>query len=261
MRKILILLTGIMVFGVTGIARADSVLLDFEDLPLSVGSTNTYDSNATTPAPGALNTWGTLTKSSGSTGQVKATITVGQFDWGGGVWTNRGVLMVENGGIAGGTGKELHTDNVNLAVKFGSGVELTKFSFLFGEYGGGLNLGINGHFETLQNFDEAPAIPFPGVVVNVTGAGATGQGKGKIEIEGIIEEHTYDCNGVLHSATVVVGGGQELWIDNITAEGVEGIFAPSKIPTVSEWGLIVMALLIVTAGAIVIVRRSRRVAT
>jgi hypothetical protein len=166
---------------------------------------------------------------------------VGQFNWGGGVWTDKGVLTVENGGMAGGTGKELHTNNVNIAVKFDSGVELTKVSFLFGEYGGGLNLGINGHFDTLENFVDAPAIPFPGVVVSVTGPGATGQGTGKIEISGAIEEHTYDCNGVLHKATVVVGGGQELWIDDIEVEGAEGIFMPSKIPTVSEWGLIIMA--------------------
>ena len=35
----------------------------------------------------------------------------------------------------------------------------------------------------------------------------------------------------------------------------------AAIPTLSQWGLIVMALLMVTAGAIVIIRRSRRVAT
>lgn len=35
----------------------------------------------------------------------------------------------------------------------------------------------------------------------------------------------------------------------------------ASVPTLSQWGLIVMALLLVTAGAIVIVRRSRRVAT
>ena len=35
----------------------------------------------------------------------------------------------------------------------------------------------------------------------------------------------------------------------------------ASVPTLSQWGLIAMALLLVTAGAIVIVRRSRRVAT
>lgn len=251
MKKMSILLIGVMVFAAAGIARADSVLLDFEDL--TVGSVYTV--------PATFNTWGTLTKSSGSTStKVKATITVGQFDWGGSNWTAGGDLTVENGGLAGGTGKELHTNNVNLAVKFDSGVQLTKFSFLFGEYGGGLNLGINGHFDTLENFDQAPAIPFPGVVVNVTGPGITGQGTGKIEITGVIDEHTYDCNGVLHKATVVVGGGQELWLDNITAEGPAGIFAPSRIPTVSQWGLIVMAALLLTAGTIVIIRQRKQIA-
>ena len=40
----------------------------------------------------------------------------------------------------------------------------------------------------------------------------------------------------------------------VGADGASG-------PTLSQWGLIAMALLLVTAGAIVIVRRSRRVAT
>ncbi len=35
----------------------------------------------------------------------------------------------------------------------------------------------------------------------------------------------------------------------------------ASVQTLSQWGLIAMALLLVTAGAIVIVRRSRRVAT
>ena len=35
----------------------------------------------------------------------------------------------------------------------------------------------------------------------------------------------------------------------------------AAIPTLSQWGLIAMALLIVMAGVIVIIRRSRRVAT
>ena len=35
---------------------------------------------------------------------------------------------------------------------------------------------------------------------------------------------------------------------------------PPDIPTVSEWGLIIMAVLLVTAGAVVIMRRRRAVA-
>ena len=253
-----ILLIGVMLFGVAGIARADSVLLDFEDLTPS----NTYDCNSTTPAPDTFTTSGTLTTASGPS-KAKVTITVGQFyqgTLGSGKWTDKGVLTVETGGMAGGTGKELHTNNVNFAVKYAGGVELSKFSFNFGEYGGNLNLGINGHFETLENFDQAPVIPFPGVVVSVTGPGATGQGTGTIEVSGAIDEHDYLLGGVTHKANVVVGGGQELWIDNVEAEGAPGVFAPSKIPTVSEWGLIVMALLLMSAGVIVIVRRRPRVA-
>ncbi len=46
-----------------------------------------------------------------------------------------------------------------------------------------------------------------------------------------------------------------------TSVAQEPAAGEAAIPTLSQWGLIAMALLLVTAGAIVIVRRSRRVAT
>ena len=47
----------------------------------------------------------------------------------------------ENGGRAGGSGKEINVNNVNL--DFGFDVPTSGFSLLFGEYGGNLNIEIN----------------------------------------------------------------------------------------------------------------------
>jgi hypothetical protein len=48
-------------------------------------------------------------------------------------------------------------------------------------------------------------------------------------------------------------------VDGIEAAFVDALPQEGEIPTVSEWGLIILALLLLTGGAILIVRRSYRV--
>ncbi len=68
-----------------------------------------------------------------------------------------------------------------------------------------------------------------------------------------------NCNGVLKkSCSVVVPGKGPICTPNVTladctAQG--GIWNDACVPTVSEWGVAVMAMLVLTAGTIVVMRR------
>jgi hypothetical protein len=48
--------------------------------------------------------------------------------------TTGGFAEVENGGLAGGAGNELHTDNINLSFDFG--ITLNGLALQYGEFGG-----------------------------------------------------------------------------------------------------------------------------
>ena len=68
---------------------------------------------------------------------------------------------------------------------------------------------------------------------------------------------TYLCSFVLVLGMLANTLAAESAVEEGPLVGANG----ASVPTLSQWGLIAMALLLVTAGAIVIVRRSRRVAT
>jgi hypothetical protein len=94
----------------------------------------------------------------------------------------------------------------------------------------------NFHIVTYWNIDLCGYTPTP-----------LGGGKWKIQVVGHLEE----------------GKPWGYIIFRVDPEGdyVEGtinVRSPSNIPTVSEWGLIVMGLLLLTAGAVVIARRRVR---
>jgi hypothetical protein len=129
-------------------------------------------------------------------------IRVQDFQWSNGIWTNLGFSEVENGGLAGGAGQEMEVNNVNLAFDFGG--QLSKLTVNVGEYGGNLNLEVNG---ALWNFDNFSALPGPslgGVNVQATmipiPLPARGE-TGSLELSGSID--------------AFVIGGQELWIDDV----------------------------------------------
>jgi hypothetical protein len=129
-----------------------------------------------------------------------------RFQWSNGTWTDTGFTRVVAQGRAGGAWKELAVNNVNLA--FGIDVPVTGLSLLFGEYGGNLNIRINGDFRNFINFTDIDGLNIGNVhasVVNSLGADT-----------GILR-----LIGQIHDFAV---GGQELFIDGLQTGPVDMAF-------------------------------------
>ncbi len=125
------------------------------------------------------------------------TITVQRFHLSNGQWTSNGFTKVENTGRSGGTGQDMQVNNVNLDFNFGCTCD--SLSLLFGEYGGNLNIRINGDFKNFQNFVDIHGATIGGVHVSVSNG--LGNDKGKLFLLGKIKSFAI--------------GGQELWIDHV----------------------------------------------
>jgi len=156
---------------------------DFEDLTLGT----TY------------HVWDTFTTSG-------TPITVKPFQWGNGTWYNGGHTTVGNAGRAGGSGNELNLNNVNL--EFGLSMPLTGLSLLFSEYGGNLNIEINGNFRNFNNFENINGLTIGGV--HVTVINGFGNDMGSLQLTGTISQFAI--------------GGQELWIDDVQYGRVDMAF-------------------------------------
>ena len=113
-----------------------------------------------------------------------------------------------SGGLAGGTGQELAVNNVNLNFDFGRPVR--SISLLFGEYGGNLNIEINGDFRNFDNFTDIDGAIIGGVQVSVING--FGNDAGRLELEGVISSFSV--------------GGQELWIDEVCVEDLYILYLP-----------------------------------
>ncbi|MFC1760584.1 hypothetical protein ACFL6U_00715 [Planctomycetota bacterium] len=129
-----------------------------------------------------------------------ATIRLIPFQWPGGTWTNNGYAVIQNDGLAGGSGQEAWINNVNLSIEFPWRPDA--LSLQFGEYGGNLNMEINGDFINFENFSEIHASVIGGCDVFVSNG--FGNDKGSLTLVGEI-----------HSFAI---GGQELVIDDICPE-------------------------------------------
>jgi hypothetical protein len=140
-------------------------------------------------------TYGDVFVESGATIQVK------EFFFANGTSTTGGYTQVGNAGLAGGSGLELQVNNVNLAFNFGH--PLTGLSFLFGEYGGNLNIEINGDFRNFDNFASINGLTIGGVTVAVTNG--LGNDTGMVQLTGTVNSFAV--------------GGQELWIDQLCLQG------------------------------------------
>lgn len=123
------------------------------------------------------------------------------FFWSNGDATDGGFARIEDGGRAGGSGQEVQVNNINLDFAFGTA--LAGLTVQFGEFGGNLNLTVNGERRNFQNFNQIDGENIGGVDVSVAGGG--GQDQGRLMLDGAIESFAI--------------GGQELWIDDVCPTG------------------------------------------
>ncbi len=136
-----------------------------------------------------------------------ATMTVKQFQWSNSNWTGGGHASTGNAGLAGGSGQELATNNVNVAVGFP--VTPNVIHLNFGEYGGNLNLEVNGDFQEFDDFAGIHGTTIGGATVSVTNGFGNDQG-------------TLMLTGEVNSFAV---GGQELVVDEICYTEQPGVDA------------------------------------
>lgn len=127
-------------------------------------------------------------------------LAVEAFQWGNAVWTTGNRAMFDNRGMAGGSGQDMNSNNVNLRFHFGE-QGVNGLSIAFGEYGGNLNIQVNGEFRNFGNFANIAGATIGGTTVSVQNG--TGNDKGTLKLSGKI-------------VTFAVGG-QELWVDDVCA--------------------------------------------
>jgi hypothetical protein len=132
------------------------------------------------------------------TGSVMFDVEAFQFS-GGGFGAN--FTEIDGNQQAGGTGNDLEINNVNVDIRIPAGT--TAISFLFGEFGGNLNLNINGDFRNFENFIDIDGLTIGGVNVSVP-VGGLGNDQGRVELSG-------------GEILLFKLGGQELWVDDIAA--------------------------------------------
>lgn len=131
------------------------------------------------------------------------TITVRPFVFSDGTEFDDGRALVRNGGDAGGSGNEMQLGSANLDFNFGYPLQ-GGLSMLFGEFGGNLNIEINGDFRNFEDFAEIDGETIGGVAVSV--AGGFGNDQGRLQLSGTVNSF--------------VIGGQELWIDDVLEDTV-----------------------------------------
>ncbi|MBL1137790.1 MAG: hypothetical protein HND46_20960 [Chloroflexi bacterium] len=124
-----------------------------------------------------------------------ATVEAQEFQWADGTLFPDGEATVENGGMAGGSGSEIHTNNINLQFKLDTPVD--GLILLYGAYGGNLNLEINGDFINTPDFPSLHGSSLGGVNIYVDDINGT---LGRLILEGTIEYFRI--------------GGQEFWFDD-----------------------------------------------
>lgn len=158
------------------VKNAEAVVLDFEDLTLgeTIGVGESFNTS------------------------YGVQITGEEFFWLPSGSTVDGFARVDNSGSAGGTGQELEINNINLDFDFGY-CPIYGLSLQYGEYGGNINIEINGAFANVDGFSNIPA-NLGGTTVCVLDTGTIGA--------------LFVVDGPITSFKL---GGQELWIDNLIA--------------------------------------------
>jgi len=127
-------------------------------------------------------------------------MTLTAFQWPAGTWYSGGFaeIVTPDWCNAGGSGQELLLNNINVQFAFptlADGVVIQ-----FGEYGGNVNIAINGDFRNESTFGDVVS-PVGGVAVSCAGAGCSAGGPGTLYLVGTV--------------TSLSIGGQEFCIDDV----------------------------------------------
>jgi len=109
-------------------------------------------------------------------------INIQSFDLGSDPWFSGGHAKIDNRQSAGHTGQDIQVGNVNLSFNFGGPRE--NLSLHFGEYGGNLNININGDFRKFGNFADINGATIGGVTISV--ANGFGNDRGILQLSGTI---------------------------------------------------------------------------
>ncbi len=110
-----------------------------------------------------------------------------------------GEAIVEAGGLACSVGNELWTRNCRASFEFMAGPgPVTNLSIQFGEYGGHVNVSVNGDLRIVANLRDLHGSNVGGTTISVPSGGFGGD-CGEMFINGVVNEFEI--------------GGQELWID------------------------------------------------
>jgi len=174
----------LLVFGLWGgLASATVITLDFEDLTL--GQSYSVGDSFTTSG---------------------VVITVEQFQIPEGNWDTYGDVTVDTDtglgfNTAGGSGNELGVSGVNLYFDFDT--TLIGLELLYGDFGGNLNIELNGDFVNFGNFIDIDNTTIGGTSISTLDNGTPGQSTGTLSVVGTIQSFR-------------IGGG-ELWIDDVVA--------------------------------------------
>lgn len=197
MRKVRLAMLCCGVLALFAAAPARAAVYDFEDLVFNT----TYNVGGTFTTNGHL-------------------FDLEQFQWDGGTWTPAGHAYVDNQLLAGGSGLDLELNNINLETVFVGPV--SSLGLVFGEYGGNLNIEINGDFLNFSKLADINGTTIGGCTIVVTNGFGNDQG-------------TFLAEGSIGQFAL---GGQELWIDDIRTGDV-------VVPEPQGLGLIGLAMLAV----------------
>jgi hypothetical protein len=125
--------------------------------------------------------------------------TLRAFTWGDGRMTEEGFAQVDPPtALAGGSGLELEVNNVLLDLTFGG--PLGSLTLRYGEYGGNVNVVVNGELQNVDSLPDLNGITIGGVDLSV-----------REDVDSPVG--TLSLVGRIESFAI---GGQELWIDDVS---------------------------------------------
>jgi hypothetical protein len=131
-----------------------------------------------------------------------------------------GFVQIEASKHTGGSGYEVHFDNATLWVRAKVSFDIKEIDFKYADLGGNINLVDNSTWYYDDNFEMIPSPTIPGgMTIKVTQS----NNKGTIHLSGKIDKIKFPGPILPREENfpkdiyyiAVVGGGQELWIDDI----------------------------------------------